>query len=189
MSATADSSSLKEILLFDGTDHNQNVVVYAPDWDTDPYQFVKEHGRYVLSLKHKPSGKGQRGGMQVNVSHLLKAYGTKLPTFKDIAIRLKGLKPSAAKLILVDEDANAASASIVVGTSRNELQLSLKTLKPDHFMLLPRPYPGFQARYFDNKSRSGFDIRKLDKVQILLEGDDLENEVQIESIKLINKVL
>lgn len=174
-----------KLALFDGTDKHGNVTVYSPEWETDPYAFIwsdEEGGS--LNLTHKPSGKGQTAGVQVYVKPQLDHVGAKILDYKRIAIEIKGQKQTSARLVLVDQNANAVSAPIYVGTDGNALRISLNSLVPGNFMLLPRPYPGFQPLYFETKQQK-FNIQKLEKIQLLLDGDDQNNEVRISRIELL----
>lgn len=172
--------------LFDGTDAASNVVVYAPSWETDPYAFVNEAGRHAhLSLKHKPSGTGQLGGVQVNLSDVVHKGSLSSADWKTLSVRISGDRESRAKVILVDAQGNAVSGLINIGRKAAEVPVAVQGMKPDEFMLLPRPYPGFQALYFKGSGKEAFKLQELEKIQVLLLGDDQANEVRIESIKLV----
>ena len=184
--AEANRQNFSTLVLFDGTDKHGNVSVYSPEWETDPYAFVWSDGEGgSLNLTHKPSGKGQKGGFQVYVSTLVADVNAKMPDYKVISIAVEGRKQTPAKVVLVDQHANAVSAAITINSGGGALTVSLNSFAPDSFMLLPRPYPGFQPLYFEPKQQ-GFDIRKLEKIQVLLEGDDQENEVRVRRIELLN---
>jgi hypothetical protein len=191
VSLATDSSKTRaasdgSLLLFDGTDDAKNVVVYAPSWETDPYTFVpRDVGSAHLSLKHKPSGGGQTGGAQVYVKDLLQNAAVSFSGYKAISVDISGDKRTSAKIILVDAQGNAVAATFPVGTQTSEVSIPLNTLKPDEFMLLPRPYPGFQPLYFSAKGTQAFNLQKLEKIQVLLLGDDQANEVRLGRIKLL----
>ena len=173
-------------VLFDGTDKASNVAVYSPDWDTDPYTFTwTEQEGGSLNLKHKPSGKGQNGGMQVYVKKILANAGSEVLNYKTLSLQVEAQQETAGEIVLVDQNANAVSATIKVGPAGHAVKVLIDTMEPSSFMLLPRPYPGFQALHFKLKGRQAFDIQKLEKVQVLLQGDDKENEVRIKRIELI----
>jgi len=172
------------LVLFDGTDGG-NVVVYAPSWETDPYAFIKPAGgRAYLSLKHKPSGGTQLGGVQVNVGDVLNKAETPIRDWK-VTVGISAERPGVAKLILVDKQGNAISGTINIGKGGTEAAIAMQTMVPDQFMLLPRPYPGFQPLYFGGKGAQPFQLQDLEKIQVLLLGDDQENEVRIERITLV----
>ncbi len=178
----ADGNTLT---LFDGTDVRQNLVVYSPEWQTDPYGFGANNGLNVLKLQHKPSGKGQRGGIQVLVEDVLPAAETAGNDYTHIVIKATSQMPTSAKIVLIDRQANAVSMTIEITAEANPISLELKAFKPDSFMLLPRPYPGFQALYFKKQAPQVFDLKGLEKVQILLQGDDQENEVSLSNVTLV----
>lgn len=178
----ADST---KAVLFDGTDKRKNVVVYAPEWNTDPYTFTwTDKDGAALNLKHKPSGKGHTAALQVYVKELLSGMRPPIADYKTIALNIVGQRASSAKVVLIDEDANAVSATIAIGTTETDVDVPLTRLEASSFMLLPRPYPGFQALYFEPKDKKAFNIQKLEKIQVLLQGDDQENEIRLKTIEL-----
>lgn len=184
VNTSADTSG--SLTLFNGTDDAGSVSVYSPAWETDPYVFVRRgDGKTYLSLQHKPSGKGQTGAAQIYVKAILDRSEVKLSETNKIQVRIFADTPISARLILIDALGNAASSNIKVGTKEEAVAVDLNTLRPDQFMLLPRPYPGFQALYFDAGHKKAFDIHQLEKVQILLNGSDHANAVHVGSIKLI----
>jgi hypothetical protein len=184
--AEANRVNFPNLVLFDGTSKHGNVSVYSPEWETDPYAFVWSDGEGgALNLTHKPSGRGQKGGFQVYVRTLVADVNAKMPDYKKISIAVEGQKQTPAKVVLVDENANAVSAAITINAGGAALTVLLNSFAPGNFMLLPRPYPGFQPLYFEPTERA-FDIRKLEKIQVLLEGDDHENEVRVRRIELLN---
>ncbi len=175
-----------ELLLFSGTDKDGNVVVYSPNWDTDPYAFGETAQEEAsLNLKHKPSGKGQTGGLQVFVKALLRDTASNLQEYKTLTLQIEGQKQTSAKVILVDQHASAVSATFKVEADGSSIDVPINSLKPDAFMLLPRPYPGFQELYFSRPDKGKFNMQNLEKIQVLLQGDDQENEVRIMNIKLV----
>ena len=179
-SSTASGNAL---LVFDGTDSRQNLVVYSPEWATDPYTFGTDNGENVLKLAHKSSGKGQRAGLQVSVNDQVSANATN--EYKHIVIKVASTRPTTGKLVLVDRDANAVSMTFKIGAGSETINLDLKDFKADSFMLLPRPYPSFQALYFKKQAHQPLNYKRLDKVQLLLQGDDQENEVRLSAITLL----
>lgn len=182
----AKEASDGSLQLFDGTDDAGNVVVHAPSWETDPFIFVNKEGEHAhLSLKHKPSGTGALGGVQVYVGNMLSDAARSSADWKSLNISVSGDLQSKAKVVLVDTRGNAVSGVFDFGTQNVEVPVSLKTMIPDEFMLLPRPYPGFQPLYFNGKGAQGFKIQDLEKVQVLLLGNDQTNEVRLESIRLV----
>lgn len=175
-----------DLSLFDGTDKDGNVVVYSPNWDTDPYEFVETaQGESSLNLKHKSSGKGHIGGLQVFVKGLLRDRASNLLDYKALTLHIQGQKQTSAKVIFVDQDASAVSATFRIEADGRSIHVPLNSLKPDAFMLLPRPYPGFQDLYFSRQDKRQFNVQRLEKIQVLLQGDDQENEVRIMQIRLI----
>ena len=183
---TASAGNGVRRVLFDGTDKSSNVAVYSPDWDTDPYTFTwTEQDGGSLNFKHKPSGKGQNSGMQVYVKGIPGNAGSSLLDYKTISLQVEAQQETAGKIVLVDQDANAVSATIKIGTTNNAVKVLINTMEPGSFMLLPRPYPGFQALQFERKGKQVFNIQKLEKVQVLLQGDDQQNEVRIKRIELV----
>lgn len=181
-------NSKDSLVLFDGTNEAANVTVFSPEWKTDPYEFSQSAaGKAVLKMKHLPSGKGQLGGMQVYVKDLLKGRSIDDSEGAVIVIGIAGDRPVNAKINLVSTNATAVSTLVSVDKSGKDMVIPLKAFKSGNFMLLPRPYPGFQPLYFRAPEKEVFQLKDLEKIQVLLEGrNDQENEIRLENILLLN---
>jgi hypothetical protein len=70
----------------------------------------------------------------------------------------------------VDEDANAYSALVKIDKQLKEIRVPLSSLKKDEMVLLPRPYPGFQAFSFRSPGNAAFRLDKIEKLQVTIPG-------------------
>ena len=185
--AQSTAAAKDPLLLFDGSNDASNVIVYAPDWKTDPYQFAKtSDGKGVLKWKHEPSGKADLGGMQTYVKDLLNGV-TWNPDAAFVVLRMSADQKVTARINLVSKNAAAVTTTVTIDTSEKEIRIPVKSFTKGEFMLLPRPYPGFQPLHFKASAQSSFEWKDLEKIQVLLEdGNDQKNEVRLESVQLSN---
>jgi hypothetical protein len=183
---TLARTSHDSLLLFDGSDKASNLTVFSPEWKTDPYEFSQSaEGNALLKLKHSPSAKGQLGGLQIYVTDLIKGEIENNLDAAMLVIRITSDQLVNARINLIGANASARSTVVAVGKSGKQLTIPLKSFKPGNFMLLPRPYPGFQPMFFRAADTDNFQLKDLEKIQVLLEGGkDQENEVRLESIVL-----
>jgi hypothetical protein len=165
------SSTSGQLDLFSGVEDLLNLQVYAPEWKTDPYYFKKDSaGVGFLSLQHIASASSELGGLQVNVSDKLK--GNASSELNAVAVKVKASQDIQAKITLIDQDAKAFTADILVKKGLNDLRLPLSAFKASGFLLLPRPYPGFQKLEFRNTgTKTLLNLEELERVQFLPQGD------------------
>jgi hypothetical protein len=185
--ATAYTASGNEALqLFDGRNTTNNLTVFSPEWKTDPYEFTElSDGKPILKLMHNPSGTVQLGGVQIYVKDLFKDKTTISAKAAKLVIRITSDRLVNASINLVSTNASAVSTLVALDNSGKQLTIPLESFKSGKFMLLPRPYPGFQPLYFQSAEKETFQLKELEKIQILLEGvEDRKNEVRLESIIL-----
>jgi hypothetical protein len=187
LAASAYTGTTDDALqLFDGRNQANNLTVFSPEWKTDPYEFTEPvNGKPILKLMHNPSGKEQLGGVQIYVKDLLKDRLVNNTDDAKLVIRITSDQLVNASINLVSTNASAVSTTVALDNSGKQLTIPLKSFKPGKFMLLPRPYPGFQPMFFQSPDKDTFQLKDLEKIQVLLEGgEDQKNEVKLESIIL-----
>jgi hypothetical protein len=161
---TKEPVSTSDIIYQPATDRNK-ITIYSPDWKGDSYEYINgSNGQLLLKLKHKPSASNTLGGLELYIKDKITAE-----PYKSISVNAEADKPMPAKLILINADANAYSADLIIQNGR--IDIPLNTLKPDAFVLLPRPYPGFQSLIFSSGTKQIFRLNAIEKIQLLLKGD------------------
>lgn len=93
------------------------------------------------------------------------------------------------KVILVDRDANAYSATVALTPGLEEHSLPLGAFERDAYMLLPRPYPGFLPLWFRSADESTpLRIEEIEQIQVIVtgagEGEGAGYGVEIEAVWL-----
>ncbi|MBD1366090.1 membrane or secreted protein [Mucilaginibacter sp. ZT4R22] len=165
-SASAPTNGLQ---LYEPTANRETATIYSPEWRSDTYDYITgQQGKKVLDLKHLFGAKA--GGMEVFVKPALIAHKTQLQGYKSIIITAGADTAMDIKVTLVDEDANAYSAVIKIDKQLKEIRVPLRSLKKDEMVLLPRPYPGFQAFSFKSPGNAGLQLQKIEKLQVAIPG-------------------
>jgi hypothetical protein len=182
----AVGSTIKSIMLYQAGEDSEDLVMYSPDWKTDPYQLVKEtDGQQVLQLTHRPSLKPLLGGLEIFVKDKLQRSSAQAPgSFKLLKISASATVNTAVKIVLFDADGGAYTVSAVITENDGELLVPLAAFKKGAAALLPRPYPGFQPLNF-SAAAGKLDLIKVEKLQILLNSNaDKEFDIKIGKITL-----
>jgi hypothetical protein len=100
-------------------------------------------------------------------------------TFNKLFIRARATAnaPTKAKLTFIDANAAAVSTTVTISGSFSNIEVPLNNLPPDSFLLLPRPYPGFQPLLF--KAAADFKWQEFEKIQLIT---DPPTNIEIASI-------
>jgi hypothetical protein len=90
-----------------------------------------------------------------------------------VRARATGTQPVKAKVVLTNGDATAVASWITLTDQFMDIEVPLNNLTADSSLLMPRPYPGFQALYFKGSgSTAGFRLQDAEKIEITI-GSDL----------------
>lgn len=109
--------------------------------------------------------------------------------FSKLRVLAKGTPGTGLKLILIDKDAVAYEAA-VNGLSPEEswCEIPFADFKPAARLLLPRPYPGFQALYHQPPDAKPLQPAALDLLQVWMDAgaspDTGQQEVMLQGIYL-----
>jgi len=173
--------SAQHLFLFNPAVDRELAIVYSPDWKTDPYEYVTAaNGEPLLKMDHKAGEKSILGGLEVFVKKSMNSLAkvttgnsgrTIKNSFKSISIRAVASVDLPVKIILINGDAVAYSCMVNVGKEMKAISVPLSSFKRDDYILLPRPYPGFQSMVFSNVQSQELRVEEIEKVQILLKGD------------------
>jgi len=185
-----------DLLLYNPVKDKDGVVIYSPEWKSDPYEYVTDaSGMTWLKLQHKPVKDLLLGGFEVFVKNKINGNqiaettaGKDADQFKNIVISAAASVEMQVKIILINADAVAYSSIVKIGKEKKEISIPLSSFQKDASVLLPRPYPGFQALQFTGMQPGSFQLKQVEKMQVLLNGD-AKNEfsVEIGNIRLANK--
>jgi len=183
------------MVLYQPAKDKDRVVIYSPEWKSDPYEYSSDAaGNTWLKLLHKPVEKPVLGGLEVFVKdkiniragagNLAKAIGK----MKSVVLTASASTAVPVKLILIDGNGQAFSTTVTLGAAKTAIRIPLTSFRKDAYVLLPRPYPGFQSMDFTVSQPGRLAIEGVEKIQVLLQGD-AKNEfsVEIGNIVLDNK--
>lgn len=180
------------------------------DYDSIDYAFrTWQHRYYNRSLV--PAAEPGKMAVRVTTGQLHERRDEALGFSAYVAGSLKGRTASAAKannlavngrklegssgevkVILKLKDASSFSTTFTLTDSFDRHTLSLDEFERDAFMLLPRPFPGFMAFWFQSEESGELKPEKIEDIQFLMESDGLspEDEVsagfEIQSVWLTN---
>jgi hypothetical protein len=113
-------------------------------------------------------------GWQHYIAGRLKGRSDELSSFTKLVIRARttNTQPVQLKVNLISADAKAYATYVQVNKDFADISIPFDRLKPDNFILLPRPYPGFQPYKFETANRSPFRLEAIEKLEITL-GENL----------------
>jgi hypothetical protein len=130
---------------------------------------------------------GQSFGWQQYISDKLKARVLNIDSFKQLVVRVKGInaEPTRLKIALLTQNGAAFSTDILLTGDFQNLKIPFNSLKKDSALLLPRPYPGFQPLMFLSASNEKFNLRDVERLQILFADDQTSSgSFELESVWL-----
>ncbi|MBF9141147.1 cellulase family glycosylhydrolase [Hymenobacter properus] len=151
-------------------------------------------GALALRLVQGPLRSGQAA--QSGPAASLRAYfGDKLASrtadvagFQTVVVRARSSQPGAQlKVTLTTKDAVSYSAALPVGAELQEVRLPLSAFRPDALLLMPRPYPGFNALQYQPAGMPAFKLADAEVLQVIWEAATPTNQpltVDIESVTL-----
>ncbi|MHA6248338.1 cellulase family glycosylhydrolase [Pontibacter sp. CAU 1760] len=172
--------------LFDAT-HEQDIYVYPNLWRSNERQTVasEKPGQLSLRLASEVKAGQEVMGWQHYVANKMKGRQSELASFDKLIIRARTTKagPVQAKITLITEDAAGHAATITLTEEMRDIELSLTSLKPAAFMLLPRPYPGFHPFWFKPGQTAPFNLKDVEKLEITV-GEGLPEDAKGKSYTL-----
>ncbi|WP_114790756.1 cellulase family glycosylhydrolase [Niabella yanshanensis] len=86
--------------------------------------------------------------------------------------RSGGMKPLAAKVLLITKDAIPFSATINFPLSAQDIEIPVSALQQDSMLLLPKSNPGILPLWFSPAGRHSFLMSDVERVQIIVGGRD-----------------
>jgi hypothetical protein len=153
-----------------GTDRN-STSLYNPDWRRNTIQYITtEQGasQLVMQVQMEQPGAGQVMAMQSFAGEKIASRTSELSLFDALVVRAGAQhKGDRIRVRLITNDAVAYAAEILPDTMLSDHIIPLNNLVPDSFLLLPRPYPGFQPMHFQASGYSPLRVENLDKIQVV----------------------
>ncbi|AMR33563.1 hypothetical protein A0256_20110 [Mucilaginibacter sp. PAMC 26640] len=170
--------------LYEPAANRQTATIFSPEWKSDSYDYInRTDGSLLLNLQHHWGTK--TGGVEAYIKPQLITRKADLGKFQSIVINAGADTVLGLKLTLIDEDANAYSTTIKLGRELREVRVPLDLFKKDELVLLPRPYPGFQAFTFKSPGNAPFTLNKIEKLQVTIPGQfDNKFSVTLGAIRL-----
>lgn len=155
---------------------------------TEPNQLILRLSANELSSDHC-------FGFDQYFADKLRGRFSEINSFEKIVIkaRTEEAQPVKAKITLINKDAFAFSTFITLSNTFQDIELSLKDLKPDSFLLLPRPYPEFMPLWFRANGESQFVLSEVEKIQVTVGSELNESDfkrpysLEVQSIWLQKK--
>ncbi|MBD1396028.1 cellulase family glycosylhydrolase [Pontibacter sp. JH31] len=174
---------------------DRNLMVYPNLWRSDERQLItaEKPGQLILKLSNKDLNMNEHVlGWQHYFADKLEGRRSELAEFQKLVLRARtdSKEPIQVKVTLISTEATAYGASITLHNTMQEMAIPLSALKPDKFMLLPRPYPGFHPFWFQAAGIGSFRLSQIEKIEVSLgqgiapEHYDKPYSFEIESIWL-----
>lgn len=139
------------------------------------YTAGDDPGQLLLRLNATELSGDHTLGFQYYFADKLKGRSSELSSFKKLIVRARatGTQPVKAKVVLTNADAISAASWITLTDKFMDIEVPLNNLTADSSLLMPRPYPGFQALWFKGSgSASGFCLQDAEKLEITI-GSEL----------------
>ncbi|WP_051017743.1 hypothetical protein [Pontibacter sp. BAB1700] len=167
MRVAAENSALE---LFNAA-QDRNLVVFPNLWRPEERQLITTEtpGQMAIRLSRPNLKEGEPIiAWQHFVGDKLQNRQTELGDFKRIVVKARTEKsaPLQMKVTLITKDAAAYSATVKLNQQQQDIEIPLESLRPDSFILLPRPYPGFHPFRFKSASAGKFDLSQVEKIEI-----------------------
>jgi hypothetical protein len=105
-------------------------------------------------------------GVPIYFGKKVEGRKSELPTFTRLVFRARASTPTTLQVSLITTDAGAAGTAVPVGTEWKEIASSINSLQPTGFLLLPRPYPGFQPLLFKTEGVKPFHLSAAERLEI-----------------------
>lgn len=160
-----------KLVLFNATTDRERTNTYAPGYGRrGGAQFTagEQTGELVFRASLQSVEKGQVMGMQLIIADKFKSRATELSSFNKIVVRARTTddKPTTLRVALVQADGSARAVYVPLTKEYRNIELSLASFTPDSTLLLPRPYPDFQALWFKSGITSVLNLKQTDKLEI-----------------------
>ncbi|WP_207422496.1 cellulase family glycosylhydrolase [Desertivirga brevis] len=182
----AKGSSLK---IFDaGTDLN---IRRMPQWDKNvktTYLTSDKGSQLQYRLKVDQYSADKIAGFQEFIADKLEGRLRELEGFSTVRLKAKALSDEKGrmKITLINTEGQAYSTFVDLPAMLSDLNIPLKAFKPNSSLLLPRPYPGFQALWSPANAPTKVPVlQDIEKLEITVNPDLKATGFDIESVELV----
>ncbi len=132
---------------------------------------------------------GQSMGWQYYFRDKVKGRESELSLFTKLVIKARASEETRAKLSLITTNADAYAASVSLTKEWQEIPVPLNQLEQAAFLLLPRPYPGFQPLFFKAEGKRPFSLADAERLEVSFgQGAGIKTSpfhIEVESVWLI----
>ncbi|HEV7330368.1 MAG TPA: cellulase family glycosylhydrolase [Flavisolibacter sp.] len=154
--------------LFDPAADRTKLMLYNPDWraNTITYITAGSASDLVFHANMTKPVAGQRLGFQTYFREKIAGRSGELSSFSKLVIRARASETTTAKVALITNGADAYATTVNLGNEWKEIEVPLSSLQPGSFLLLPRPYPGFQPLEFQSSKAAPFAIADIERLEV-----------------------
>lgn len=182
------ASTARNLQLYSAKKDKETVLIYSPEWKSDPYEYITDaEGKTLLKLQHKSTPGLLLGGIEVFVKGKFEGANvvSMSSVHSNIVISAGASIETPIKLNLITAEGAVYSAVAIIGKHYGDMRIPFSLFKRDTAILLPRPYPGFQALNFSAEKPADLQLKNVEKIQLLLKGNAVNDfSVEIGNIAL-----
>jgi hypothetical protein len=174
--------------LFHPETDRSRLVLYNPDWRniSIAYPAAGKNGDLVWKASLNKSTPGTMLGLQTYLGNALAARQKELGEFSKLVVSVRASEDASAKLTLITTVANAFGTTFDMGTEWREVEIPLTSLQRGDFLLLPRPYPGFQPLLFQSVGEGAFRLADTERLELRFAAPGTASfEVELGSVWLV----
>ena len=185
--STFVASEQSPIEIFHSTRDRNKIVLCNTDWRNNRVEYIAadDPGRLALKTTMTKPTEGQTMGWQFYFGDRTNGRKSDLSFFTKIAIKARSVEGVNARISLIDKDASAYGASVMLTKEWKTIEVPLSSLQKDSMLLLPRPYPGFQKLWFTSLSNKVFNIEEIEKIELRFTAESLSPvSVEVQWVRL-----
>ena len=162
-------------------------MLYNPDWRSGTIEYITtaKTGQLVLKASITQPKQDQFMGWQFFFGDKIKGRKEELSSFNKVVLKARASQNTTANLSLITTTADAYSTPVSLTTEWKEIEIPLRRLKKSSYLLLPRPYPGFQPLHFTSPGNRLFNVTDIEKLEVTFgAGTSSPLSIEVESIRL-----
>ena len=172
--------------LFDPATDRTRLMLYNPDWRNNTVSYVTtgETSDLVWRAAMTKPVAGQGLGFQTYFRDQVAGRRSELSSFSKLVIKARAEGEVSAKISLITTGAAAYAATVKLGKEWREIAIPLHSLQPAPFLLLPRPYPGFQPLEFQPAKALPFAVADAERLEVSVSPAAQPLQVEIAGVWL-----